>query len=129
MEFGEDTGTSRRNGRLLMSSFSKRKVSRGPRLWGSIWCHHHPFCYLWLVSDLQSQELWLHLPLTHTGQQLSRALSVPQGQMPLWASGVGTQEHGQTASALHLLTLFLFWFDPCFSSHNSTSPHRKKAAR
>lgn len=35
MESGEDASASRRNSRLIMSSFSKRKVNRGPGLhWG-----------------------------------------------------------------------------------------------
>lgn len=45
MESGEDTGASRRNSRLLMSSFSKRKVSRGA---GLIYCYHHPCAICWL---------------------------------------------------------------------------------
>lgn len=42
VESGEDTGVSRRNSRLLVSSFSKRKVSRGPGLGGPMWFYRHP---------------------------------------------------------------------------------------
>lgn len=116
MESGEDTGVSKRNSRLLMSSFSKRKVRRGPGLRGPMQFCRHPctILYLWLGSGSQGRSSGYCLPLTHTGQCLRfrhresrespRARAPP---IPLWANWVGAQEPGQIAPTLHLLAFYM----------------------